>query len=173
MPSSYSWPLISPPSPGATPGTTSEGAAALLSTVSGRPQRGLIAPFTRGANDFTTGEGAALINSGIRQVLGTRCSSSTTQGEIPWLTEFGSLLDHARHRNNDAVLGELLNQWTVDAIARWMKSVRITQTKLIRTNVVGEENEVHLQVWWTFVSRGGQHLGSGSTSIALSAIGRA
>lgn len=170
MPSSYSWPLSSPPSPGSgSPDDSGTGAASLLSGATGRPRRGIVTPFQRGASDFASGEGAALINSEIRQVLGTRCSSSTTQGEIPWRTDFGSLIQHARHRNNDQVLGALLNQWVVDAIARWLSHVRVTETALEQD----DEGGASLRVWWEVVSRGGQVLGSGSTSVPLTAISRA
>lgn len=175
MPSSYSWPLSSPPAP-ETPADDSEGtAAALLAGASGRPRRGLLVPFRRGAADFESGEGAELINSEIRQVLGTRCSSATTQGEMPWRTDFGSLIQHARHRNNDAVLAELLNQWAVDAIARWLSTVRVTRTSLERKkDADGNETILSLRVWWEVVARGGgQVLGSGSTSVPLTAVARA
>lgn len=172
MPSSYSWPLSSPPAPSPVV-DDSEGAAALLAGSTGRPRRGIVTPFRRGASDFATGEGAALINSEIRQVLGTRCSSSTTQGELPWRTDFGSLVEHARHRNNDAVLEALLTQWAVDAVARWMTHVRITRTLLEkRKDPAGNETILSLRVWWEAVARGGRVLGSGSTSVPLPSVAR-
>lgn len=173
MPSSYSWPLSNPPAPGGGSPISSSGVVALLSSTSGRPRRGIITPFQRGAADYNSDEGEALINSAIRQVLGTRCSSATTQGEIPWRTDFGSLVDHARHRNNDVVLGELLNQWAVDAVARWLVSVRITRTSLTRqSDAAGNENTIILRVWWEAVSRGGQVLGTGATSVPLTSVAR-
>lgn len=174
MPSAYTWPLLNPPtSEGSVSGPT-DSAAALLTTTTGRSTRGILAPLTRGASDYITGEGAALINSAIRQVLGTRCSSATTQGELPWRTDFGALLYQARHRNNDIILAELLNQWTVDAIAKWLPSIRITQTKLERRkDSRGLENILSLRVWWVAIARGGQTLGSGDTSVQLTAIARA
>lgn len=170
MPSSYSWPLSSPPAPAPSAGAGESGAAALLASTSGRSRRGLLGPLRRGAADFVSGEGAALIHSEIRQVLGTRCSSATTQGELPWRPEFGSLLQHARHRNNDAVLEALLTQWAVDAISRWLRFVRVTRTQLERQkDEHGHETILHFWVFWEAVSRGGQILGSGSTSVQLPA----
>jgi phage baseplate assembly protein W len=173
MPSSYSWPLASPPAPAPVVSADSGAAALLSSGAAGRPRRGLLTPLRRGAADFISGEGAALINSEIRQVLGTRCSSSTTQGELAWRTDFGSLIEHARWKNNDLVLEALLNQWVVDAIARWLKNVRITRTRLERKNDAnGQETICSLRIWWEAVSRGGQVLGSGETSVPLPAVAR-
>lgn len=174
MPTSYSWPLSSPPAADSPSEVSAEdGAAALLAGSTGRPRRGILTPFRRGAADYVSGEGSALINSEIRQVLGTRCASATTQGELPWRTEFGSLIHRARHRNNDAVLAALLNQWTVDAVARWLRFVRVTRTTLERKkDEHGNETILSLRVFWEAVSRGGQVLGSGSTSVPLTAVGR-
>jgi phage baseplate assembly protein W len=172
MPSSYTWPLATPPAPEPS-GETSSGSAALLSATTGRSRRGIVIPFRRAAADFATGEGADLINSQIQQVLGTRCSSSTTQGELAWRTDFGSLIQHARHRNNDFVLGELLNQWVVDAVTRWLRHVRVTRTELERRkDANGQETIASLRVYWEAIARGGQVLGSGSTSVPLTSIAR-
>lgn len=172
MPTVYSWPLSNPPT--ASPATdVGQGAAALLASSTGRQRRGIVLPFRRGASDFESGEGAALINSEIWQVLGTRCSSATTQGELPWRTEFGSLIQHARHRNNDAVLEALLSQWAADAVARWLTYLRVTRTELSRVkDPSGNETILWLRVFWEVASRGGQIIGSGSTSVALGAVGR-
>lgn len=170
MPSVYSWPLSSPPSASPVP-EESPGAAALLSGPTGRPRRGIVLPFRRGANDFETGEGAALISSALRFILGTRCSSATTEGELPWRTDFGSLVQHARHKNNDAVLEALLNRWTVDAVTRWMPNVRVTRTELARKkDAAGNETILSLTVFWEATARGGNVLGAGSTSVPLGAI---
>lgn len=172
MPSSYSWPLSSPPAPSPVD-SDSTGTAALLAGSTGRPRRGLLVPFRRGAADFVSGEGADLINGEIQQVLGIRCSSATTQGELPWRTDFGSLIQHARHRNNDAVLEALLTQWAVDAVARWLRYVRVTRTLLERRkDPNGNETIASLRVFWEAVTRGGQVIGSGSTSVALPSISR-
>jgi hypothetical protein len=169
MPSSYTWPLASPPSP--TP--VAEEAVVSLAATGGRPLRGLLTPFRRGANDFTSGEGQQLMSSKIREVLGTRCSGPTTQGELPWRTDFGSLIEHARWRNNDAVLEPLLDRWARDAIARWLPSIRITGSKIRREkDPNGHETIAVLIVGWEALSRGGQVLGKGSTSVPLTAIGR-
>lgn len=149
-----------------------EDAAALFAGVVGGTKRGILAPFRRGASDFESGEGVKLINSWIAQVVGTRCSSSTTQGELLWRTDFGGLIPHARHRNNDDVLEALLNQWTVDAVARWIPGVRVTRTVLEqKKDPNGEETISSLRIFWQAIARGGQVLGSGDTSVALTAMG--
>jgi len=174
MPSSYTWPLSSPPSSSSS-SDSSDGVATLLASTSGRERHGILLPFVRGASDFDTGSGAALINTSIRQILGTRCSSATTQGELPWRTDFGSLIPNARHRNNDVVLEALVNQWAVDALARWLSTVRVTRTVLTtKKDEHGNPTILFLRVYWEVIARGssGSVLGSGSTSVRLGSIGR-
>jgi phage baseplate assembly protein W len=88
--------------------------------------RGLLRPLRRdGKGDFESGDGARLVRAAVGLVLGTVCSSDTTLGELPWRTEFGSLLMLVRLRNMGPALGDIARHYIVDALARWIPSVRI------------------------------------------------
>lgn len=88
---------------------------------------GLIRPFTRDEkNDFTNAAGADLVRSAVGQVLGTRSTSPTLIGELPWRPEFGSLLSTLRHRNNDEALFQIAQSFAVEALQRWEPRVRVT-----------------------------------------------
>lgn len=89
---------------------------------------GITNPFRRGPADFVAAGGVELVQSMISQVLGTAASSDYTQGELPWRSEFGSLLHFLRHRNNDATTRELARVHTADALARWVPQVRLKDT---------------------------------------------
>ncbi len=97
---------------------------------------GVLRPFQRGTNkDFLTGGGEAIVRASVGQILGTRCSSDLAQGEIPWNTEFGSLLHLLRHQNNNNALVALGRVYVTDALKRWeprvvVKSVGVTRNGL-------------------------------------------
>lgn len=103
--------------------TTADTGRSIGSGVTGR---GILRPFRRDQNsDFANGEGAALFRSGVGLVLGTICGSQTTQGELPWRTEFGSLVHLLRMRNNSPALAELARNRVARALQAWMPSVRL------------------------------------------------
>lgn len=52
------------------------------------------------------------------------------QGELPWRTEFGSLLHLLRHQKSDSVLQELARVYVVDALKRWEPRVRVTSVQV-------------------------------------------
>ena len=64
--------------------------------------------------------------------------SDFTQGELPWRTEFGSLLHLLRHQRNDPVLQELARVYVVDALKRWEPRVVVTSVKITRERQDGE-----------------------------------
>jgi phage baseplate assembly protein W len=80
---------------------------------------GLTAPLRRGSRDFEAASGAGLLGAKTKQVL------LTEPGELPWRTSFGAGLGRLRHQNNDAVLRELARVAVRDAMARWMRGVRL------------------------------------------------
>lgn len=171
MPTSYSWPLTSPPEPAAPAASDS---TSVVEGGGGRPRRGLLIPFRRGSSDYETGEGLALVSSDLALLLGTRRSSSITQGELPWRTDFGSLIQHAVHQNNDIVLTGLVRQWSSDAVARWMPSVRIVDVRIsTEQDSRGHETIKVAHIDWILVARGGNRLGKGATSVPLTASRRA
>ncbi len=65
-------------------------------------------------------------------------SSDFTQGELPWRTEFGSLLHLLRHQKNDRVLQELARVYVVDALKRWEPRVVVTAVQVAREQQDGE-----------------------------------
>jgi hypothetical protein len=100
---------------------------------------GLTRPFQRdGATDFAAAGGEQLVRSAVGQILGTIGSSDFTQGELPWRTEFGSLLHVLRHQRNDTVLQELARVYVVDALKRWEPRVVVTLVQITRDHRDGE-----------------------------------
>jgi hypothetical protein len=172
MPSSYSWPLSSPPAAAPASSGSASAASVLAAGVVRRARRGLLIPFRRdGASDFANGTGGELVRSAVEQVLGTRCAGPANEGELPWRSEFGSLIHLARHRNNDAVLEELVRQWSVDALARWLSSVRVTGCRIERQkDENGNESILVARVFYEVVARGGDVLGRDSTTVPLSSL---
>lgn len=100
---------------------------------------GLLRPFRRDLrSDFAAAGGDAVIKSAVGQILGTVGSSDFTQGEVPWRTEFGSLLHLLRHQKNDRVLQELARVYVVDALKRWEPRVVVTSVQVAREQQDGE-----------------------------------
>jgi len=100
---------------------------------------GLLRPFRRDQKaDFAAAGGDALIRSAVGQILGTVGSSDFTQGELPWRTEFGSLLHLLRHQKNDRALQELARVYVVDALKRWEPRVVVTSVQIAREQQDGE-----------------------------------
>jgi phage baseplate assembly protein W len=60
------------------------------------------------------------------------------QGELPWRTEFGSLVHLLRHQKNEAVLQELARVYVVDAFKRWEPRVQVTSVQVTRERDRGE-----------------------------------
>lgn len=59
---------------------------------------GLLRPLRRDQKaDFAAAGGGQFIRSAVGQILGTVGSSDFTQRELPWRTDFGSLLHVLRH----------------------------------------------------------------------------
>ncbi len=100
---------------------------------------GPLRPFQRGARDFVAGGGADAVKSAVGQILGTLGASATTQGEIPWRTELGSILHLLRHQKNDAALQELARVYVTDALQRWEPRVRVTGVKVTRGRQEGKD----------------------------------
>lgn len=100
---------------------------------------GLLRPFRRdGKADFAAGGGEQLIRTAVGQILGTVGSSDFTQGEVPFRTEFGSLLHLLRHHRNDSVLQELARVYVVEALKRWEPRVVVTAVRIRREQHDGE-----------------------------------
>jgi phage baseplate assembly protein W len=103
------------------------------SITSGTLGRGLIRPFRRAKDgDFASATGVELVQSAVGLVLGTTCGSEVTQGELPWRTEFGTLLQQLRLRANSPALAELARNRVATALARWVPSVRVRTVTVTR-----------------------------------------
>jgi phage baseplate assembly protein W len=89
---------------------------------------GLVIPFQRDRQrDWAAAGGEALVRSAVAQVLGTVGASDFTQGEMPWRTEFGSLLHLLRHQKNDVALREMAKVYVQDALRRWEPRIMVTR----------------------------------------------
>jgi phage baseplate assembly protein W len=94
---------------------------------------GLTRPFQRDLrSDFAAAGGEQLVRSAVGQILGTVGSSDFTQGEMPWRTDFGSMLHVLRHQRNDTLLQELARVYVVDALKRWEPRVVVTSVQTNR-----------------------------------------
>jgi len=114
---------------------------------------GLLRPFRRDRKaDFAAAGGEALVRSAVGQILGTMASSDFTQGELPWRTEFGSLLHLLRHQKNDAVLQELARVHVADALKRWEPRVQLTSVQVTRERDRGE-NVLSIRLRYSIIDR--------------------
>lgn len=95
---------------------------------------GIIRPFQRDKKgDFANSDAIKLLQSNMGQILGTRASSNSSQGELAWRPEFGSLLHQLKHRPNTAATDELARTYVIEAIQRWEPRVRITNVVVSRS----------------------------------------
>ncbi len=118
-----------------TPSSSSGTAAAVSVVASGAVLsigRGIVSPLRRSSNDVVTATDIDLLKNNMRQILGTRAGSEYSTGELPWRTEFGSLLHILRHRPNDIVTQELARIYVVEALGRWEPRIRITSVKITK-----------------------------------------
>jgi len=102
--------------------------------------------------DFASAGGEALVRSAVEQVLGTIGASDFTQGELPWRTEFGSLLFLLRHQKNDVALQELAKVYVADALRRWEPRVVVTSLTAKRLED-GEGNKLLLRLRYNVIQR--------------------
>lgn len=94
---------------------------------------GLLVPFQRDEKrDFANGCGLAVIRSSVHTILTTMAQSEISEGELPWRTEFGSVLYLLRHRNNDIALAELARVHISDALERWEPRIQLTNVAVSR-----------------------------------------
>jgi phage baseplate assembly protein W len=125
-----------------------------MATVDQVLGRGLIRPFRRDQKtDFAATGGAALVKAAVGQILGTMCSDPNRpemQGEMPWRTEFGSLLYLLRHRKNDDALAALARSHVGTALARWEPRVRVTNVEVTREQATSGSGENVLRIWITY-----------------------
>ena len=110
---------------------------------------GILRPFARDQKqDFANGSGAELVGRSIGQVLGTRATGPTSQGELPWRPGFGSLLYQLRHENNTVLLRETARVFARDALRRWEPRAEILAIDIVEPETVTALNRVTLKVRW-------------------------
>lgn len=153
MPTSVSFPLLSDPSTTVVSVATSTAGESSARSVGGEFLGfGLLRPFRRDLKaDFAADGGERLIRSAVGQILGTMAQSDVTQGELPWRTEFGSLLHLLRHQKNDAMLQELARVYVVDSLKRWEPRVAVTSVKATRETQDGA-NVLSLRIRYNLIS---------------------
>jgi hypothetical protein len=113
---------------------------------------GLLRPLRRDQKaDFAAAGGEQLIRSTVGQILGTIGSSDATPGELPWRTEFGSLLHRLRHQKNDSLLQELARVYVVDTLKRWEPRIVVTAVEVDREQHDGE-NALAIRLRYNVIS---------------------
>ncbi len=115
---------------------------------------GLIRPFLRDEkNDFANAGGEVQVRAAVGQILGTRAGSLTTEGELPWRTEFGSLLYLLKHQKNDAALQELARVYATEALRRWEPRVLLKEVLAERGSTTdGGENVLNVRVLYDIIN---------------------
>lgn len=145
------------PAPAAAPGAPGTGgtsalypltpAAAAAAAVAAEPVLiggdflgfGIIRPWRRDQKlDWAAVGGVRLVKSAVGQILATRASSERTTGELPWRTEFGSLLYLLRHRANDETTREIARTYVAGALKRWEPRILVTGVTIVTETVAGQ-----------------------------------
>ena len=149
------WQLLADPITAQMPVTDPDDPGALQLSAEAFIGRSLIRPLRRELKiDWVSGTGARLIASAVGQVLGTRCDTETTTGELPWRTEFGSQLYRLRNKNNSIALVELARRYVVQSLERWVPWVRVTNVRISRqSSLNGVQDTLSIRVFYKIVDR--------------------
>ncbi len=163
----FSWYLTTPPAPLAPVVSGAGSSVGVNLSPAFVAIRGLIRPFVRdGVSDFASASGRRLIESKIGQIVGTRGSSDTVEGELPWRPEFGSLVHLIRHRNDDAITREMLRVYVEDALRRWLPSVRVRDVEIVGVEETGIDGATFARIHYEVKSSAGIVAG-GTADVAL------
>lgn len=81
--------------------------------------KGITHPLRRLNGDIVSAEDEELVNSCVRQVIGTR------QGELRWRRAFGSKLQLLRFASNNDVLQDVAATYIEDALTAWEPRILI------------------------------------------------
>lgn len=150
----YTWPLqISAAAAPAADEVVSPTDRAIAVGAQAHLGYGLLRPFRRDRkNDFANGGGVELVKAAVGQVLGTLASSDYTVGEVPWRTEFGSLLSLLRHNNNDDEQQELARYYVLRALRRWEPRVTLKRTTISRkAGPDGQETVLEIRIVYDII----------------------
>lgn len=122
--------------------------------ASGITARGIIRPLRRDQKrDFANATGVEFVASQISQVLGTVAASESTAGELPWRTEFGSLLHLLRFQNLTPVTAEKARAFVAGALRRWVPRARITSVQVERSV---ERTSLIIRIRWSLLVEGSE-----------------
>ena len=118
---------------------------------------GLTRPFRRDKKgDFASAGGAELLISAVGQIIGTRGAvpGSAQQGELPWRTQFGSLIHLLRHAPNKTILRELARTHVIDALKRWEPRIIVKDVFAEKIDVpgAGTQRGVLIRVFFNLIS---------------------
>ena len=150
MPITATYGLTIPSVPGTGSGVSGQGLG--VAEVPDFLGFGLLTPFTRGPADFSNDGGVDHLQSMIGQVLGTMAGSDYTEGELPWRSDFGSLLHFLRHKNNNDIISELAKVYIGEALARWIPQIRVKDVRTEkRIGPEGQENILEIRIVYSVV----------------------
>lgn len=109
---------------------------------------GLVRPFRRERRiDWVSANDDRLLSSSIGQILGTQADGPNSSGELPWRTQFGSLLNSLRHKNNNAGLRAEARMHVVQALNRWEPRIVLRRLEVKTTNTdSGKRNKLDITV---------------------------
>ncbi|OHD18821.1 MAG: hypothetical protein A2Y38_16460 [Spirochaetes bacterium GWB1_59_5] len=105
---------------------------------------GLIHPLVFDGVDFLTASGPALVANAVSQILGTLGGSDDVVGELPWDTEFGSILPRLRFRKMDLGDRELAKFYIADALNRWEPRIQVHAASVSKDEDAGSDNPTTL-----------------------------
>jgi phage baseplate assembly protein W len=151
MPVDASYGLTAPVTPGVSDGVSGQG----ISILKGPDILGfgLLSPFIREAADFSNAGGIDHLESMIAQVLGTMAGSDYTVGELPWRSDFGSLLHFLRHRQNDDITAELSRVYVEEALAKWIPQIQLVDVRTTRKkDLNGEYSVLELRITYNLIN---------------------
>lgn len=116
---------------------------------------GLLRPFRRDRkSDIANAGSVELVKAAVGQILGTHCSSDYTVGELPWRTEFGSLLRLLRHRPNDEGQEELARYYVAQALQRWEPRVALRRVAIRQSAAPdGQRTVLEIRVSYNIIRR--------------------
>jgi len=118
---------------------------------------GLTRPFRRDKKgDFASAGGAKLVISAVGQIIGTRGAvpGAAQQGELPWRTQFGSLIHLLRHAPNNTILRELARTHVIDSLKRWEPRIIVKDVFAEKIDIegAGSGRGVLIRVFFNLIS---------------------
>lgn len=100
---------------------------------------------------LATSENADLVRGHVEQVVNVRAGdeSGSQRGEYKWLTEFGNIMDLARHHSPE-IFEDLIETFVDDALARWVPSATFHAVEVFRDGRLRQR----ARIAWTYRKEG-------------------